>query len=137
VLGEAEIVLTGGIESMSRVPFLIDAGDVRWGHKLGQFTVADAMYRDGFLCPLSGLIMGQTAEILARQYGVSRNESDAYAVESQQRAERAITTGLFKAEIALVALPDRKGAPRVVDQDEHPRFGTTLEALAKLPPAFP
>ena len=137
VLGEAEIVLTGGIESMSRVPFLIDAGDVRWGHKLGQFTVADAMYRDGFLCPLSGLIMGQTAEILARRYGISRRESDAYAVESQQRAERAITADLFKAEIALVALPDRKGAPRVVDRDEHPRFGTTLEALAKLPPAFP
>ena len=136
-LGEAEIVLTGGIESMSRVPFLIDAGDVRWGHKLGQFTVADAMYRDGFLCPLSALIMGQTAEILARRYGISRRESDAYAVESQQRAERAITADLFKAEIALVALPDRKGAPRVVDRDEHPRFGTTLEALAKLPPAFP
>jgi acetyl-CoA C-acetyltransferase len=136
-LGEASIVLAGGIESMSRMPFLIDAEDVRWGHKLGQFTVADAMYRDGFLCPLSGLIMGQTAEILARQYGISRRESDAYALESQQRAERAITAGHFKTEITPVVLPDSKGAPRVVGQDEHPRFGTTLDALAKLPPAFP
>jgi len=136
-LGEASLVLAGGIESMSRMPFLIDAGDVRWGHKLGPFTVADAMYRDGFLCPLSGLIMGQTAEILARQYGVSREESDLYALESQQRAERAITAGHFKAEIAPVALPEGKGAPRVFDQDEHPRFGATLEALARLPPAFP
>jgi acetyl-CoA C-acetyltransferase len=136
-LGEADVVLAGGIESMSRVPFLIDAEDARWGHKLGQFTVADAMYRDGFICPLSGLIMGQTAEILARQYGVSRRESDTYALESQQRAEQAITAGHFKTEIAPVVLADSKGAPRVIDQDEHPRFGTTLEALAKLPPAFP
>jgi acetyl-CoA C-acetyltransferase len=135
-LGEADVVLTGGIESMSRMPFLIDAEDARWGHKLGEFTVADAMYRDGFICPLSGLVMGQTAEILARQYGISRKESDTYAFESQQRAEQAITAGHFRAEIAPVVLADSKLAPRVIDQDEHPRFGTTLEALAKLPAVF-
>jgi acetyl-CoA C-acetyltransferase len=136
-LGEADVVLTGGIESMSRMPFLIDAEDARWGHKLGEFTVADAMYRDGFVCPLSGLVMGQTAEILARQYGISRKESDTYALESQQRAEQAITAGHFRTEIAPVVLADSKLAPRVIDQDEHPRFGTTLEALAKLPAVFP
>ena len=70
--GEAEVVLAGGIESMSRIPYLIDAIDSRWGHKMGNFTLVDAMYRDGFHCPLSSLIMGETAEVLARQYGITR-----------------------------------------------------------------
>src|SRR5947209_4217449 len=79
LLGESAVVLAGGIESMSRMPYLIDSEDARWGHKMGNFALVDAMYRDGFFCPLSNLLMGQTAEVLARQYGITRDASDAYA----------------------------------------------------------
>ncbi len=99
LLGEAEVVVAGGIESMSRMPFLVDAIDARWGHKMGHFAFVDAMYRDGFSCPLSGLIMGETAEVLARQYGITRDESDRFALASQQKAQRAIAAGHFAAEI--------------------------------------
>ena len=85
LLGESRSSLAGGIESMSRMPYLVDAADARWGHKMGHFQFVDAMYRDGFSCPLSGLIMGETAEMLARQYGITRAESDAFALESQQQ----------------------------------------------------
>src|SRR5918996_939125 len=87
LLGESEVVLAGGIESMSRMPYLIEAEDARWGHKMGNFTLVDAMYRDGFSCSVCGLVMGETAEILARQYGITREESDAFALASQQKAE--------------------------------------------------
>jgi acetyl-CoA C-acetyltransferase len=87
LLGESECVVAGGIESMSRMPYLVDSVDARWGHRMGHFQFVDAMYRDGFQDPLSGLIMGETAEVLARQYGISRAESDAYAVESRGGAE--------------------------------------------------
>src|SRR5687768_6974001 len=80
--GESEIVVAGGMESMSRMPYLVDSEDVRWGHRMGNFTLVDAMYRDGFTCSLCGLLMGETAEILARQYRISRDESDAYAVDT-------------------------------------------------------
>jgi acetyl-CoA C-acetyltransferase len=96
MLGEADIILAGGIESMSRMPYLIDADDARWGHKMGNFTLVDAMYRDGFICSVCGMIMGETVEVLAREYGITRSESDAYALESQQRAERAIGEGRFR-----------------------------------------
>ena len=86
--GESAVVVAGGIESMSRMPYLVDAIDARWGHKMGHFQFVDAMYRDGFADPLSGLIMGETAEVLARQYGITRAESDAFALESQRKAER-------------------------------------------------
>src|SRR5207248_3971713 len=89
-LGESAMVLAGGIESMSRMPYLIDAGDARWGHRMGNFTLVDAMYRDGFQCPLSNMIMGETAEVLAQQYGISREESDCFALESQRKAKAAI-----------------------------------------------
>ena len=95
MLGEADVVLAGGIESMSRMPYLVDAEDARWGHKMGNFTFVDAMYRDGFTCSVCGMIMGETVEVLARQYGITREASDAYALESQQRAERAIAAGRF------------------------------------------
>src|SRR5205814_1991779 len=98
-LGESEVVLAGGIESMSRMPYLIDADDARWGHKMGNFTLVDAMYRDGFQCPLSNLLMGQTAEVLARQYGISREESDCFALDSQRKAKAAIDGGRFVREI--------------------------------------
>jgi acetyl-CoA C-acetyltransferase len=136
LLGESECIIAGGIESMSRMPYLVDSADARWGHRMGDFQLVDAMYRDGFQDPLSGLIMGETAEVLARQYGITRAESDAFAVESQQKAEAAQKAGYFSAEIAPVAI-DARGKQIVVSADEHPRHGTTRETLAKLPLVFP
>ncbi|MFN8549307.1 MAG: thiolase family protein [Candidatus Eisenbacteria bacterium] len=130
--GEAESVVAGGMESMSRVPFLLDR--MRNGYRLGHAKVEDAMYRDGFLCPLAEQLMGETAETLAAQYAISRSEQDAYALESQTRATRAQAAGRFDAE--LVAVPSsHKGKPAVT-ADEHVRGDTTLESLAKLPPVF-
>ena len=137
LLGQSRIVLAGGIESMSRMPYLVDSEDARWGHKMGNFTLVDAMYRDGFRCSLSGLIMGETAEILARQYGITREESDAFAVTSQQKAEAAIAAGRFKDELTAAPGLDAKGKPLELSVDEHPRAGVTREALAKLPLVFP
>lgn len=136
LLGEADVVVAGGIESMSRMPYLIDADDARWGHKMGNFTLVDAMYRDGFTCSLSNMIMGETAEVLARRYGITRDESDEYALETQQRAAAAIADGRFHAEIAPVTVTDAKGREKAVDADEHPRPDTTIESLRKLPPVF-
>jgi acetyl-CoA C-acetyltransferase len=137
VLGESEVVVAGGIESMSRMPYLIDSEDARWGHRMGHFTLVDAMYRDGFTCSLCGMIMGETAEVLARQYGITREESDAYALETQRRAAQAIAEGRFRAEITPVEITDAKGRTSVIDTDEHPRPDTTLETLRKLAPVFP
>jgi len=135
-LGQSSVVLAGGIESMSRMPYLVDSEDARWGHKMGNFTFVDAMYRDGFLDPLSNLIMGQTAEILARQYGITREASDAFALESQRKAEAAINAGHFAAELAPAPGKDAKGKPVMLTTDEHPRAGSTIEGLRKLPLVF-
>jgi acetyl-CoA C-acetyltransferase len=140
LLGESDVVLAGGIESMSRMPYLLDAADARWGRKMGNFTLVDAMYRDGFQCPLSNLVMGETADVLARQYGITREESDCFALESQRKAKRAMEGGYFRREIAPVTLPagsakSGQGAA-VVERDEHPRPDTTIEGLRKLPPVF-
>lgn len=135
LLGESNVVLAGGIESMSRMPYLIDSADARWGHRMGNFTLVDAMYRDGFQCPLSNLVMGETAEVLGRQYGITRDQSDCFALESQKKAAAAIAGGHFTREIAPVTITV-KGAPVTVDRDEHPR-DTTIETLRKLPLAFP
>jgi acetyl-CoA C-acetyltransferase len=137
MLGECETAVAGGIESMSRMPYLIDAEDARWGHRMGNFTLVDAMYRDGFTCSLCGMIMGETAEVLARDYGITREASDAYAVETQKRAARAMAEGRFRDEIAPVTVTDAKGRDAVIDADEHPRPDTTLESLKKLGPVFP
>ena len=136
LLGESQIVVAGGIESMSRMPYLIDSDDARWGHKMGNFTLVDAMYRDGFTCSVCGLVMGETAEVLAREYRITREASDEYAVESQRRAAHAMAKGRFRAEIAPVTVEDAKGPQTVVDTDEHPRE-TSIESLSKLPPVFP
>ncbi len=136
LLGDSDIVLAGGMESMSRVPYLVDAVDARWGHKMGNFALVDAMYRDGFQCPLSGLIMGETAEVLARQYGITREQSDRFALESQVKTEAAQKAGKFAAEIAPVTVTE-KGKSVSVDTDEHPRHGSTIDALGKLPLTFP
>jgi acetyl-CoA C-acetyltransferase len=135
-LGECRLALAGGIESMSRTPYLIDAEHARWGRRMGHFELVDAMYRDGFACPLSNLIMGETAEVLARHYGITRERSDAYACASQQKAEAAIAAGRFDEEIAPVALEGPRGAQPALERDEHPRAGTTVASLAKLPLVF-
>jgi acetyl-CoA C-acetyltransferase len=103
---------------------------------MGNFSLVDAMYRDGFTCSLSGMIMGETAEVLARQYGITRDASDAYALETQQRAGAAIAAGRFTEEIAPVTVTDAKGRAVVVSADEHPRPDTTIEQLRKLAPVF-
>jgi acetyl-CoA C-acetyltransferase len=119
---------------MSRVPYMLERA--RWGYRLGHGELTDGMYRDGFLCPLSGKIMGETAETLATRDGISRAEQDAYAAESQQRCERARQAGRFRDEIVPVTVPGSKGRTTVVETDEHPRDGVTAESLAKLPPVF-
>jgi acetyl-CoA C-acetyltransferase len=134
-LGESSIALAGGIESMSRMPYLIDAIDARWGHRMGNFTLVDAMYRDGFQCPLSNMIMGETAEVLARQYGITRDASDCFALDSQRKAKAAIDGGRFAPEIAPVTVTV-KGEATTIDRDEHPRGDTTIESLRTLPPVF-
>src|SRR5581483_4847207 len=96
--------LAGGIESMSRMPYMIDSADARWGHKMGNFPLVDAMYRDGFTCSLCGMIMGETAEVLARKYHITREESDCFALESQRKAGAAIQAGAFTREIAPVTV---------------------------------
>jgi acetyl-CoA C-acetyltransferase len=138
MLGESDVVLAGGIENMSRVPYLVDAADARWGHKMGHFQFVDAMYRDGFADPLSGLIMGETAEVLARQYAITREQSDEFALDSQRKAEAAQKAGHFTREIAPVTIaPAKAGPSQVIATDEHPRHGSTIEALRKLPLTFP
>jgi acetyl-CoA C-acetyltransferase len=136
MLGESDVVVAGGIESMSRMPYLVDAEDARWGHRLGDFTLVDAMYRDGFTCSVCGLVMGETVELLAREYGISREESDAYALETQRRAGAAMASGKFQSEIAPVTVTDSKGRQTTTAEDEHPRPETTLEALTRLKPVF-
>ena len=132
--GKSRVVVAGGTESMSRVPYLLDRA--RTGYRLGNAAVVDGMYRDGFQDPLSGLLMGETAEKLADQYKIGREEQDQFALESQRRAGVAIKERRFDAEITPVAVKDRKGQERAVTADEHPRADTTLEDLAKLPPVF-
>jgi acetyl-CoA C-acetyltransferase len=132
--GEADIVLAGGAESMSRVPYMLERA--RWGYRLGDGELIDGMYRDGFLCPLSGKIMGETAETLAEQYAIPREEQDAYAVETQRRCEAARAAGRFNDEIVAVAGVDDRGKPATIERDEHPRDGVTMAAMAKLAPVF-
>jgi len=132
-LGEAELVLAGGTESMSNTPYLLPR--IRWGYRLGHAELVDGMYRDGFLDPLSELIMGETAEELAAEAGIDRQAADDYAAGSQERCQRAQDTGRFETEITPVTVPGRKG-DTVVTADEHPRRGVTAESLAKLPTVF-
>jgi acetyl-CoA C-acetyltransferase len=131
--GERDAVLVGGAESMSRVPYLLEGA--RFGYKMGHQRLTDAMYRDGFLCPLCRQVMGDTAETLAEEYRIGRPEQDAYAAESQNRCERARKAGLFREEIIPLTVPSPKG-DTVVAADEHPRDGVTVESLATLPPVF-
>jgi acetyl-CoA C-acetyltransferase len=134
MLGRADAVLAGGTESMSRVPYFADGA--RWGARMGNMQLVDGMYRDGFSDPLSGLLMGQTAEKLARQYEISRQEQDEFAAASQQRAEAALASGRFKDEVMSLDISGKKGETTSFSHDEHCRAGTTLQDLAKLSPVF-
>jgi acetyl-CoA C-acetyltransferase len=131
--GEARVVLAGGAESMSRVPYL--APGARWGYRMGEQPLVDGMYQDGFLCPLAEMVMGETAERLAGQYAISRDEQDRFALDSQRKAGAAWTAGRFSDETVAVGVPGRKG-PTEVARDEHPRTDSTLEGLARLPAVF-
>lgn len=134
MLGRAEAVVAGGTESMSRVPYLAEGA--RWGLRMGNVPLVDGMYRDGFFDPLSGQVMGETAETLARQYEISREEQDQYALRSQQRAEAATRDGRFRAEVTPLSVTDRKGNRMEFATDEHSRAGSTIEGMRKLPPVF-
>jgi len=134
MLGRSHAVLAGGTESMSRVPYFADGA--RWGARLGNMQLVDGMYRDGFSDPLSGLLMGQTAEKLARQYEISRGEQDEFALSSQQKAEAAIASGRFNDEVMSLEITGKKGETTSFAKDEHCRAGTTLADLAKLAPVF-
>jgi acetyl-CoA C-acetyltransferase len=131
--GDAEVVLAGGVESMSRVPYLLPGA--RWGYRMGPQPVVDAMYRDGFHCPLSDMLMGETAERLAAEYRIPRVEQDAFALASQGKAGRAQAAGRFESEIVPVRVEGRQG-PQEVRVDEHPRPDTTAASLERLPPVF-
>ena len=132
-IGNLECALAGGSESMSRVPFYLEGA--RWGYRLGNQEIVDGMYRDGFFCPMAKMVMGETAEVLAEQYKVSRDEQDRFALESQQRAAAAQSTGRFDAEIAPVTVEGKKGAT-IFSRDEHLFLDANIEKLAKLAPVF-
>jgi acetyl-CoA C-acetyltransferase len=131
--GNLDCVLAGGTESMSRLPYYLDGA--RWGFRLGNQELVDGMYRDGFFCPLAKMVMGETAEVLAREYHISREDQDKYALCSQQRAERAIHAGRFDDEIVAVTLESKKGT-QVFSRDEHPLPQASLEKMTKLKPVF-
>jgi acetyl-CoA C-acetyltransferase len=133
-LGDAHVVVAGGTENMTRAPYLLE--QARAGYRLGNGTVYDSLIRDGLWCAMTDVHMGVTAENIATEFGITRDDQDAFAAESQRRAGQAITAGRFAAEIVSVSVPQRRGAPLVVAADEHPRPGTTRDGLAALRPAF-
>jgi len=134
IAGDADIIVAGGMESMSLAPYALPKA--RTGYRMGNGTIVDTMIVDGLTDAMNNIHMGITAENIAEQFGFSREEQDHYAVSSQNRAEAAIKAGKFTEEIVPVSIPQRKGDPIVVSQDEFPRFGATYEALAKLRGAF-
>jgi len=131
--GNVECVLAGGTESMSRLPYYLEGA--RWGYRLGNQELVDGMYRDGFFCPLAKMLMGETAEVLAEQYKITREEQDEYGLCSQSRAAAAIGAKRFDAELAPVTLESKKGA-QTFSRDEHVLIGATMEKMAKLSPVF-
>ena len=132
LVGDANCILAGGAESMSRVPYYLEA---RWGYRLGNQDLVDGMYRDGFFCPMAKMVMGETAEVLAEHYKISREEQDQYALTSQTRAGRAIAAGRFDDELVPVTMEGKKGAT-ICSRDEHPFPDASLEKLGKLAPVF-
>jgi len=132
--GDADIIVAGGMENMSAAPYALMKA--RWGYRMGDSNLVDMMIKDGLWDAFNQYHMGITAENVAEKWNLNREELDQFAVGSQQKAEAAIKSGRFKDEIVPVEIPQRKGDPKIFDTDEHPRFGATIEAMAKLKPAF-
>ena len=132
--GDADIIVAGGAENMSQAPYVLKSA--RWGQRMGDGKMVDAMINDALTDAFNNYHMGVTAENIATQWNLSREEQDEFALNSQLKAEAAIKAGKFKEEIVPVVIPQRKGEPKVFDTDEFPRFGATMEGLAKLRPAF-
>ena len=132
--GDADIIVAGGTENMSAAPYVLPAG--RWGARMNNSTMVDAMVNDGLWDAFNQYHMGITAENVAEQWGITREEQDAFAVRSQNLAEAAIKASKFKEEIVPVEIPQKKGDPVVFDTDEYPKFGASIEKMAKLKPAF-
>jgi acetyl-CoA C-acetyltransferase len=132
--GDAQVVLVGGSENSTQVPYVADRA--RWGNRMGDGKLVDILHKDGFMCPLAGHLMGMTAETLVEMYSISREEQDAYAVESQNKAIAAMKEGMFKEEILPVEVPAGKGKTEIFDTEEIPREGVTMEKIAKLSPVF-
>jgi len=132
--GEADVIVAGGMESMSRAPYLLDKA--RGGYRLGSGIMEDSILKDALTDAFHGIHMGITAENIAELYRISREEADAFALQSQQKAAKAISEGIFGREIVPVPIPDRRGETVMVAEDEYPRRDTTMESLAKLQPAF-
>lgn len=132
--GDNEIVIAGGTENMSQAPYIMQ--DARWGARMGDTKLVDTMLRDGLTDVFNEIHMGVTAENIVEKYGFTREQQDEVAVRSQNRAEQAIQAGRFKEEIVPLSIPQRRGEPVLFDTDEYPRFGSTMEGIAKLRPAF-
>jgi acetyl-CoA C-acetyltransferase len=132
--GGAEVILCGGTENMSAAPYL--STQSRWGAKMGHVEMQDHMIKDALTDAFNNYHMGMTAENIAEQWGITREEQDVFATASQNKAEAAQASGRFKDEIVPVLIPQRKGEPKVVDKDEYIRYGATLESMASLKPAF-
>ena len=132
--GDAEVVVAGGAENMSQAPYILP--NQRWGSRMGNATVVDTMLRDGLTDGFENFHMGITAENVAEQYGITREDQDSFALQSQKRAVAAVEAGRFKEEIIPVEIPQRRGEPLIFDTDEFPRKDASLESLSKLRPAF-
>ena len=132
--GDADVIVAGGMENMSAAPYALPTA--RWGQRMNNGKMIDTMVNDALWDAFNNYHMGVTAENIAKEWGITREEQDAFSAASQQKAERAIKEGRFKDEIVPVMIPQRKGDPKVFDTDEFPRFGTTAETLAKLKPCF-
>ncbi len=133
-LQRAACVVAGGTENMTKVPFILD--NARLGYRLGHAKLLDGMYKDGLFCPMSEMVMGQTVELLAEDYNITREEQDEWALLSQNRVEAADRDGIWMQEMIAVTAADKRGKPVEVIADEHPRKGIKLESLAKLPAVF-
>ncbi|HEL1586105.1 TPA: acetyl-CoA C-acetyltransferase [Streptococcus suis] len=134
LLGDADVVIAGGAENMSQAAYVLQ--NQRWGSRMGHSKVLDTMLVDGLTDAFEPIHMGITAENVATKYGISREQQDAFAVASQEKAMAAIKAGKFKDEIVPVSIPQRKGDPILFDTDEYPRENASLEGMAKLRPAF-
>lgn len=132
--GDADVILCGGTESMSNAPYVLPTS--RWGQRMGDSTMVDTMIKDGLWDAFYDYHMGVTAENIAEKWGLTREMQDEFALSSQLKAEKAVNEGRFKDEIVPVEIPQRKGDPIVFDTDEFPKFGSTIEKLGKLKPAF-